>query len=183
MNDKRQGLGSVRLESGENFDPEVDAADLVVVVIDRQSVAEGAVGAIVDQLLKLSDSEAAVRGYEDRLAVVFTGYDDQPLWLCEEPALVAFMRQVHQHWPYWLHFLRKEVDVFDPVLSMLLEMGVDRTGDAPRRFVRSGANAAQVMTAMLFSMKALYDTYGLTADDGRRTEQKVKAVLDAWFGG
>lgn len=66
---------------------------------------------------------------------------------------------------------------------MFLEMGVDRSGDVPKRFVRSGADAVQVMTAMLFSMKALYDTYGLTEADGRRTEQKVKAVVDAWFGG
>lgn len=183
MNEKNPGAGSIRFESGVHFDPEVESADLVVVVIDRSTVVEGSIGAIVEQLLKLSDSEAAVRRYEDKLAVIFTGYDDDPRWMCEVPEAVAFVRQIHQLWPFWFHFLRKDVAVFDPVLSMLLDMGVDRSGGVAKRYVRSGPNAADVMTSMLFSVKALYQANGMGADDGKRTESKVKAVVDAWFGG
>lgn len=171
----------IRFERGEDFDPAAEEASLLVLVIDRATINEGSVGVVVDQLLKLCDTQAAVRSYADRLAVCFSGFDEDERWLCEMPAVVSFMRAVHAQWPYWLHFLKKDATVFDPVLSLLLDMRVDRSGASPRRSVQGGAAAVQTMTNMLYSVRALYMANGLGAEEGRKMEASVQRVMDAWF--
>lgn len=171
-----------RCVSPEAFDPSVDECDELVLIVDRETVEAGRVGAIVDQLMKLTDSAVSVRRFANRLVVLFDGYNDDPRALCEVGDLVQFMREVSRQWGYWYHFLAKRQEVFGAVLSLLVDVRVVTDHGAKCLQLRSRDQACATLLELFVPMNSLYATFGLGLQENEAMTAAVSATVMAWLG-
>lgn len=90
-------------------------------VIQREEIEAGAVGAFVDRLMRLSDTQDKCIGAMQRLDLVFAGWEGDSREVHQIPEVFTFMRAAHAFWPYWLHFLRPTPDQLAVLILLLCD--------------------------------------------------------------
>lgn len=94
--------------------------DFLVLLITREEVEAGHVGRCVSDLLTLSTDQALVARFVHGVSFSVLGYEDDPRHLYAVPEFKVFLQALNQQWPYWIHFLTPEPDMWRVVLLSLL---------------------------------------------------------------
>jgi len=94
--------------SADDFEAVVRDYDLIVVEFSKKEVLEGRVGTAVERLMLLSDTRENAEKFCGRVMFVFSGFDRDPREIYEIPAVVKYLKQMTDQWPFWYHFLEKQ---------------------------------------------------------------------------
>lgn len=152
--------------------PDVAAVNMIV----TRGEAEGLrVGSALDGLLQLVEDERLRRQLVHGLVLSFEGWDGDSLDPSDVPAFRSYLRALHEHWPFWLHFLAPLPEQWSMLLLGLLPSdSSDRAGTpGPLRRVEFGEFWA-LMESLLAPMNLLHDQM-------RLGEAARHAVFDGSF--
>lgn len=173
----------VGLANGDGFDAVSDQFDMVVIEVGRNEVERGAIGDVIDRLLKLSDTRENTLRFASSVLFVFDGYNKDSRELVDIPEVVRFFRQVHSAWPYWLHFLVKEPSQFQFLFSMLLDLAPPIEVDGQRIRPLVGVDRLQPFLLDLFGpMNHLYMLHGIGMKENEAMTKEVIGVVQRLIG-
>lgn len=168
----------ILIADGTNVDQVAPKADFAVISFSRQNVEHGLIGDALDRLMSLSDSPSFVAQFEDRMALKFDGYDDDPRELSQIPECVVFFRALTQQWPYWYHFLEKNGPSISIVIQLLCDMRVVQTinGRVGCEFV-SLDEFRGVAMRLFDGMNTLYEAHGIDEAQNVAMSKKVNDAI------
>lgn len=131
----------------------IDEADFMVIMFRREDVEQLHTGAAAVQLLTLVDQPERAARCAHRLVFAFEGYDDDARELPQIPQACDFMRALHEVFPWWLHFLAPQPDLWAVLLRLLLS---HPTADGQVRPV-GAEEGRQLVQAMCQPMNVLHE--------------------------
>lgn len=104
----------------------------------------------------------------DSLVIRFSGFEDDPRGLYENPETRDFVRTLHEQWPYGLFFLHlSSADVKSYVYCRLATLGVER---------RSGGGAPK----LVFSRNELFQIIGRDLKSVEKACQRAEFTPDVF---
>lgn len=142
--------------------------DLLIVQITRASIEARYFAGITEQLHQLSDSPGLTRRYQGRLEFVVSGYDDDPRYLFEIPAVRAYFKELIAQWPYWLHFLACGSNDAAQLFILALDYNEVIRDDANARVELDRAEYLALLDRLMSSALALHQRHGLSKDESAK---------------
>lgn len=128
----------------------------------RNEVYSNRIGSSVDRLMELTDTTLQCHQMQGRLLLRFADTENDPREIHEIPECVDFLRQVHQQWPYWLHFMAPAADNLNILLLMLCDSATLHQGrDIVRAQLTNLQQARSLVQNLHRSMAVLHAHIGL----------------------
>lgn len=155
MNVPRWPVGRGAPEIG----PDVDGLCLV---FSREETQALRIGRSVDDLMLLTDDDRLRRQLAHGVFFSFDGWEGDPREVMFIPECRQYLRQLHAHWPYWLHFLAPQPELWSVLLLCLanpVQLASDRPG-AAKMTVDTG-EVRKVVESMLLPLNLLHQDMGL----------------------
>ncbi len=82
----------------------------VLLLISRRQVQETDIASVLLELKPVTSTRENCWRYRGQIALVLTGYDDDPRELVDIPEVRAFLAQLSVAWPYWSFFFNQVDD-------------------------------------------------------------------------
>jgi len=82
----------------------------VLLLISRRQVEESDIASVLLELKPVTATRENCWRYRGQMALVVTGYDDDPRELVDIPEVRAFLAQFSVAWPYWSFFFNQVDD-------------------------------------------------------------------------
>lgn len=145
---------SIGLQGLPDVPPDVANLHLV---FSHEQMASG-VGAVVDDLMTLTEDSRLRRQLTHGLSFSFDGWDQDPREIAEIPECRQFLQAVHGQWPYWLHFLMPAPAQWSVLLLCLADIQLAdgaQPGERTFQIVQPGGFGALVR-AMLKPLNLLH---------------------------
>lgn len=157
--------------------PEVDALCLVFSREETQSLR---VGRSVDDLMLLSDDERLRRQLAHGVFFSFDGWDGDPREVMFIPECRDYLRQVHAHWPYWLHFLAPQPELWS-VLLLCLANPVQLASDRPAstKITVDTGEVRKIVEGMLLPLNLLHQDMGLAETQRQEIFERSMGAIQA----
>ncbi|MGZ3237963.1 MAG: hypothetical protein ACXWIN_00390 [Burkholderiaceae bacterium] len=166
------------LADGSNIDQISPTVEYVVMSFGRQNVERGLCGDALDRLISLSDSEAFVSQFADRMTFQFEGYDRDRREVWQIPECVYFFRKLTEQWPYWYHFLEKDGPSISIALHLLCEMRLVKVKNGRVGSTFVNPEELRVVAMRLFDgMNVLYEHHGIDEVQNEAMSKKVNDAL------
>lgn len=109
----------ITMTDGTNFDEHAHLGDFIVIQFSRKEVEKGLIGDALDRLRLISDDREKFCRFENSVVFIFGGYDQDPREVHEIPEVVHFFRTLTDQWPYWLHFIQRDIKEHDNLALVL----------------------------------------------------------------
>lgn len=109
----------ITLTDGTSFDEHAHLGDFIVIQFSRKEVKKGLIGDALDRLRLISDDREKFCRFENSVVFIFEGYDQDPREVQEIPEVVHFFRTLTDQWPYWLHFIQRDIKNQDNLALVL----------------------------------------------------------------
>lgn len=171
------------ITTADDIHKHAHAADLVIIHFARQDVEAGLTGPALHTLLTLSDSPELSRLYNGRLAFFFAGYDNDPREVVEIPECRRFFQQLTKEWPFWFHFVAKDVTVFHMVFALQCDVDIMKKGKSFALSFRNGQQFGALAHELFHHMNRLYELHGLPEELNRKTSMEVEDMMMKTVGG
>ncbi|MBX3608873.1 MAG: hypothetical protein KF871_03175 [Hydrogenophaga sp.] len=98
-------------------------ADRVVLTLDVHDAEPERLTLCVRDLKQLSASPAQIERFTGSVYFAFRGLERDPRQVHTIPECREVLRGLHGRWPYWMHFLAPEPDLWTVLLLCLLPLG------------------------------------------------------------
>lgn len=95
----------------------------VVFTLELRDALPGRLRRCAGDLLELADHETYTRQLAGRTFFAFNGLERDPRQVHTIPECRDVLRGLHDRWPYWMHFLAPEPDLWAVLLLCLLPLG------------------------------------------------------------
>jgi len=151
---------SIGLQGLPDVPPDVHHLHLV---FSREQLA-GGVGAVVDDLMTLTEDARLRRQLTHGLSFSFDGWDHDPREIAEIPECRQFLQALHGQWPYWLHFLTPAPAQWSVLLLCLADIRLvegSTPGERSFEVIQPGGFGALVRS-MLTPLNVLHKDMQLT---------------------
>ncbi len=141
-----------------------DAAVLAL-VFSRPEVVQAGVGRAVDDLMALIEDDRLRRQLAHGVVFIFEGWDNDPRPLHQIPECRRYFAALHALFPYWLHFLVPDPQMWAVLLTLLMDADTQgvQPGTADARV--SMDEARSVINSMLTPMNTLHVDMALSCDE------------------
>lgn len=157
--------------------PEVDALCLVFSRDETQALR---VGRSVDDLMLLSDDDRLRRQLAHGVFFTFDGWDADPREVMFIPECRDYLRQLHAHWPYWLHFLAPQPELWSVLLLCLANpvlLASDRPGST--KMTVDPAEVRKIVQGMLLPLNLLHQDMGLAETQRQEIFERSMGAIQA----
>lgn len=175
----------ITLTDGTNFDEHAHLGDFIVIQFSRKEVEKGLIGDALDRLRLISDDREKFCRFENSVVFFFQGYDQDPREVQEIPEVVHFFRALTNQWPYWLHFIRrdiKEKDNLALVLRLLNECEiVSVTANRCGVRFKDMNSVANSIDRLFEGMVTLYQYHEYEKVKGDDVIRRINAAIDKIF--
>jgi hypothetical protein len=94
----------------------------IVLLLSPEVAAKQGIGSIIDDLMTLSDSKAHMSQFANGVCFSIIGFDDDPREVPDIPECRQLIAQIHNLWPYWMHFLAPVPEMWSVLLLCLLDI-------------------------------------------------------------
>lgn len=95
----------------------------VVFTLELRDAEEERLALCARDLQQLSDHPARVEQLTGSVLFAFNGLERDPRQVHTIPECRDVLRSLHERWPYWMHFLAPEPDLWTVLLLCLLPLG------------------------------------------------------------
>lgn len=168
--------------SSAQFDAAQSKADLVRLRITQADIRSARVGALVDQLMRLSDSREGLLRWKNKLIIDVEKPQLDLRDASEISEVVQYFRLLTQHWPFWLHYVEKQGGTVGTVLRLLIGTERMRLPDGRASLMLTNAEQLRVQAKWLFGqMKHLYRFHALPEAEGTAMAMAVTQAVNAMF--
>lgn len=168
--------------SSPQFQAAHSKADLVRVKITLADLSSGRVGAVVDQLMQLSDTREAVLRWKNKLIIGVEKRPDDHRDVSEIPEVVHYFRALTNHWPFWMHYVEKDCGTLGAVLRLLIGTERLRRADGQEHLVLTDADAVRAQSKWLYGrMKYLYRCHAMSGTDDTDMAMAITRAVNAMF--
>lgn len=99
------------------------AAGPVVFTLELRDTEPERMALCVRDLEQLSDQPARTEQFTGAVFFAFNGLERDPRQVHTIPECRDVLRGLHERWPYWMHFLAPEPDLWTVLLLCLLPLG------------------------------------------------------------
>lgn len=157
--------------------PDVDG---VCLVFSREETERLRVGRSVDDLMVLTDDPRLRRQLAHGLYFVFDGWDNDPREVMLIPECRQYLRQLHAHWPYWLHFMAPIPDLWSVLLLCLTDsVQVAGAEGGKMKLTVNPGEIRRLLEAMLVPLNLLHDDMGLSELQRREIFERSMGAIEA----
>lgn len=165
-------VGQGRIDIG----PDVD---VLALVFSRSEVVEGGVGRAVDDLLALIEEDRLRPQLVHGMLFSFEGWDEDLRPLHQIPECRNYFAALHAQFPYWMHFLVPEPQMWGVLLTLLMTPDTEgmKPGTADARV--SMDEARKVIGDMLLPLNTLHADMGLSGEERQKIFEKSLAAINA----
>lgn len=139
--------------------PDVDALCLV---FSREETRSLRVGRSVDDLMLLTDDDRLRRQLVHGVFFSFDGWEDDPREVMFIPECRQYLQELNAQWPYWLHFLAPQPELWSVLLLCLanpVQLASDRSGSA--KMTVDISEVHRIVNDMLLPLNLLHQDMGL----------------------
>jgi hypothetical protein len=176
----------ITLTDGASFDANAHLGDFIVVQFSRAEVERGLIGDALDRLRLISDDREKFCRFENSVAFTFEGYDQDPREVQEIPEVVTFFRTLTEQWPYWLHFIQRDIQEQDQ-LSLVLKLlnDCEIVSFSANRFsirFKDMDKVAESIDRLFEAMVTLYDYHGYEQVKGDEVIGRINLAIEKIFG-
>lgn len=143
--------------------------DALCLVFSRQETQALRVGRSVDDLMLLSDDDRLRRQLAHGVFFSFDGWETDPREVMFIPECRQYLRELHAQWPYWLHFLAPQPELWTVLLRCLanpVQLASDRPGST--KMTVDTSEVRKIVEGMLLPLNLLHQDMGL--DEAKRQE-------------
>lgn len=157
--------------------PEVDALCLIFSREETQSLR---VGRSVDDLMLLTDDDRLRRQLTHGVFFSFDGWEADPREVMFIPECRQYLRELHAHWPYWLHFLAPQPEMWS-VLLLCLANPVQLASDRPSatKLTVDTGEVRKIVEGMLLPLNLLHQNMGLGETKRQEIFERSMAAIQA----
>lgn len=135
-------------------------------------------------LNKLVESREALEASNGTLALLISGYDEDPRELHEIPEVRAYFKQLDALFPYWFHVCVRIENTLQLLLTLLIELTPVALDDPPGaigyRFAHDELN--RFVQKRLDAMEALHLFHGFDQATSQRIRELVINYYSALVG-
>lgn len=176
----------ITLTDGASFDANAHLGDFIIVQFSRSEVERGLIGDAIDRLRLISDDREKFCRFENSVAFIFEGYDQDPREVQEIPEVVSFFRTLTEQWPYWLHFIQRDMQKQDN-LSLVLRLLNDceivtvKANQSGTRF-KDMDKVAESIDRMFDGMVTLYEYHDYEKSKGDDVIRRINLAIEKIFG-
>lgn len=156
----------------DSHDP-LQAADLVIVQVERSDIERGDLEPVVGVLSTFVSNRDLVLSLQGKVEIVIHGYDDDPRALADIPEVREFLRRLDSAFPYWFWFLSTKGE---GLKLMFLCLTFVSPLEAGNRVVQPG-DLMHFMFSHFATMNELFQRFGLPADLNKRISTDVTNYL------
>lgn len=154
--------------------------DAICLVFSRGETEAPRVGRGVDDLMLLTDDDRLRRQLVHGVFFSFDGWEADPREVVSIPECRRYLRQLHASWPYWLHFLAPDPQLWS-VLLLCLANPVRVDSDEPGRMKMSvdPGEIREIVAAMLRPMNLLHEEMGLSELQRKQIFERSMGAIQA----
>ena len=175
----------ITLTDGTSFDANAHLGDFIVIQFSRTEVERGLIGDAIDRLRLISDDREKFGRFENSVAFIFEGYDHDPREVQEIPEVIKFFRTLTAQWPYWLHFIQRDIqeqDNLSLVLRLLndceiVSVSADRCGTRYKDMNK----VAESIDRLFEGMVTLYEFHDYEKSKGDDVIRRINLALEKIF--
>lgn len=157
--------------------PDVDA---ICLVFSRAETESPRIGRSVNDLMLLTDDDQLRRQLVHGVFFAFDGREVDPREVVFIPECRRYLRQLHANWPYWLHFLAPDPQLWS-VLLLCLANPVRLASDAPGRTKMSvdPDEIREIVAGMLRPLNLLHEDMGLSELQRKQIFERSMGAIQA----
>ena len=157
--------------------PEVDALCLV---FSREETQALRVGRSVDDLMLLTDDDRLRRQLVHGVFFSFDGWEADPREVMFIPECRDYLRQLHAQWPYWLHFLSPQPEMWSVLLLCLANPVQLASGGAGSTKVSvDSGEVRRLVEGMLLPLNLLHQDMGLAETTRQEIFERSMGAIQA----
>lgn len=150
-----------------------------IFVFHREAVESGEIESSLSLLNAFTVNADVARKHANALTVVFEGFESDPRELYEIAPVRAFVAQLTNAWPYWLHFINKSDHTLLIIMKCLMEIiRTSRDGGIVTSTLVEG-EFSRIIGDLFGGMNYLYQELGLTPKENSDMTQEIKRYLDS----
>lgn len=151
----------------------------LALLISREHVESREHQPVLDALLAMTQTAAAVRAHASNVELVFDGYDDDQREVYLIPEVRAFVRELNERFPYWLHFdCKSEASLFCIMAALIPIEEVAHLGGEVRLRFKAGSKHSQLLS-WFGAMNGLYARFGLSDEENADMTRQVRLYLES----
>lgn len=154
---------------------------LIIAVISKEDVVSCATGVMVDRLMKLSDHKENILKGKNSLAIVFSGWDDDPRELFEIHEVRKYFAMLNSQWSYWFHFCEKFSTTLGVVLSLLAKIERSTVNGVTSAHFVDPKEIGKLIHALFDSQNILYETHGIDESINMQISKEVSDCLNKFL--
>lgn len=91
-----------------------------IIVVSRKEVEEADTSLALGIFQRLLESPEIAKAYQEKVDIVFHGYDEDSRELFEIPEVRNYVHRLDNDFPFWLYFLSKEYSGLQAILLCFL---------------------------------------------------------------
>jgi hypothetical protein len=175
----------ITFTDGTSFDAKAHLGDFIILQFSRAEVERGLIGDALDRLRLISDDREKFCRFENSVVFIFEGYDQDPREVQEIPEVVKFFRTLTAQWPYWLHFIQRDIqeqDNLSLVLRLLndceiVSVSADRCGTRYKDMNK----VAESIDRLFEGMVTLYEFHDYEESKGDDVIRRINLALEKIF--
>ena len=159
MNDKPIQIIAADADDFARYDE--DGPTLIVFKVSRSEIDSQNISSSLDRLLVMTDSRTNVLRYRESMALLVSGYDDDPRELVEIPEVRSFFRKLTSEWPHWFWFLARGFGAINLLMGLLCEVRIRREGVMVGTEFLDGKETSRVAQDLFVRGNRLFAAYDI----------------------